>query len=155
MDLSGYGIVLLFFIGGLIFITVTLFVGKALRPSRPNNEKLATYESGEESVGNAWGTFNLRFYVIALIFLLFEVELVFLFPWAIVFADKEIISETGGLWGVFAMVEAFVFIFILAVGLVYVWKNEMLDWEKPKVKVSNYRSPVPSEIYKEFNRKHQ
>ena len=90
MEISGFGTVLLFILGGLFFIIVALFMGKLLRPNHPNEEKMTTYESGEEPVNNAWGAFNVRFYVIALIFILFEVELVFLFPWAIVFADADL-----------------------------------------------------------------
>ena len=83
MEINGFGTVGLFIFGGLGFILIALIVGKLLRPHRPNEEKLTTYESGEDPINNAWGQFNLRFYIIALIFILFEVELVFLFPWAI------------------------------------------------------------------------
>ncbi|HEX6224880.1 MAG TPA: NADH-quinone oxidoreductase subunit A, partial [Chryseolinea sp.] len=83
--LSAFGEVLLFIVAGVIFILVTLLVSKLIRPDRPNPEKLSTYESGEEPVSSAWSQFNIRFYIIALIFLLFEVEIVFLFPWSTVF----------------------------------------------------------------------
>ena len=86
MEINGFGTVGLFILGGLGFILIALMVGKLLRPYRPNEEKLTTYESGEDPVNNAWGQFNLRFYIIALVFILFEVELVFLFPWAVVLA---------------------------------------------------------------------
>lgn len=129
---------------------ITLLVGKILRPVRPNPEKNATYESGEEPVNVAWSVFNIRFYVVALVFLLFETELVFLFPWATVFADKELIAETDGLWGRFALIETFVFIGVLALGLVYVWRNGMLEWVKPKPKPSDYQSKIPSTAYHKF-----
>lgn len=153
-EISGYGVVLLFLIGGLGFILLTVFASWILRPKRPNLEKLATYESGEEPVGSAWGNFNIRFFVIALVFLLFEVELVFLFPWATVFANEELNVATQGLWGKFALVETFVFIAILAVGLVYVWRKGMLDWVKPKPKSSNFQSRIPQEAYHEINKKY-
>ena len=79
-EISGFGIVLLFIIGGLGFVLIMLLIGRFLRPDRPTEEKQTTYESGEDPSGTAWGQFNVRFYVIALIFLLFEAELVFLFP---------------------------------------------------------------------------
>ena len=117
--LSAFGEVLLFIVAGAIFIVVTLFVSKIIRPHRPNPEKLSTYESGEEPVGAAWSQFNIRFYIIALLFLLFEVEIVFLFPWATIFANEKLIKETDGLWGWFTFIEMLVFILILALGLAY------------------------------------
>src|SRR6187431_968790 len=112
--LSAFGEVLLFLVVGIIFIVVTQLVSKILRPSRPNPEKLSSYESGEEAVGSAWVQFNIQFYIIALIFLLFEVEIVFLFPWSTVFANKQLIKETNGLWGWFSLFEMIVFILVLA-----------------------------------------
>jgi NADH-quinone oxidoreductase subunit A len=154
MELEGFGIVLLFIVGGILFLVITLAVSNFLRPNRPNQEKLTTYESGEEPVNNAWTQFNIRFYVIALIFLLFEVELVFLFPWATVFGDAEKIAETDGLWGWFTFIEAFVFIFILVVGLVYVWAKGYLDWVKPGVKTKDFDSKVPKNLYQNINQKY-
>jgi len=154
MEISGFGIVLLFLIGGLVFILVTLGLGRILRPSRPNQEKLTTYESGEDPVGPAWGTFNVRFYIIALIFLLFEVELVFLFPWAIVFGNAEKINATNGLWGWFSLIEALVFVGMLAVGLAYTWKKGMLDWVKPQTGVKEETSTVPQGLYDKINEKY-
>ena len=132
---------------------ITLLVGKILRPVRPNEEKQTTYESGEDPVRSAWGIFNVRFYVIALIFLLFETELVFLFPWATVFADEQMMQETDGLWGKFALSETFVFVGILFLGLVYVWKNGMLDWAKPKPIASKFKSKIPESAYDHINNK--
>src|SRR5215510_10849603 len=103
--LSAFGEILLFIIGGIVFILVTLLVSRIVRPNRPNPEKLSTYESGEEPITAAWTQFNIRFYIVALIFLLFEVEIVFLFPWATVFANKKLIQETNGAWGWFSLIE--------------------------------------------------
>lgn len=152
IEISGFGTVLLFLVGGVGFVLVTLLAGKLLRPSRPNEEKNTTYESGEVPVNTAWNIFNVRFYVIALIFLLFETELVFLFPWAVVFGNKEMIDATEGTWGVFALVEMFIFIAVLALGLAYVWANGMLEWVKPKPKPSDYQSKIPSEAYKHLTK---
>ena len=115
--LSEFGEILLFIIGSLLFMVVTILVASLIRPSRPNPQKLTTYESGEEPVSNAWTQFNVRFYVVALIFLLFEVEIVFLFPWATIFAKKELIQQTNGAWGWFSLLEMLLFIGILALGL--------------------------------------
>ena len=100
-----------FLVGGLVFWWV-------IRPSRFSEEKQTTYECGEEPTGNAWIQFNIRFYVFALIFIIFDVEAVFLLPWAVVF--KRL--------GLLAFVEGLVFIAILAVALVYVWRKGDLEW---------------------------
>ncbi|RED99892.1 NADH-quinone oxidoreductase subunit A [Marinoscillum furvescens] len=153
IELSGFAVVLLFIIGAAGFVVTTMLVGKILRPVRPNEEKNTTYESGEDPVKSAWGVFNIRFYVIALIFLLFETELVFLFPWATVFANEEMNASTDGLWGMFSLVETFIFIGILLLGLVYVWAKGMLDWVKPKPQKSTYRSRIPASAYAHINQK--
>ena len=153
MELSGFGVALLFIIGGIGFVLITLLAGRFLRPVRPNEEKLTTYESGEEPVRSAWNVFNVRFYVIALIFLLFETELVFLFPWGTIYADQELNAATNGLWSRFSIIETFIFIGILTLGLVYVWVNGMLDWAKPKPEKSRYRSKIPQSAYEHLFRK--
>jgi NADH-quinone oxidoreductase subunit A len=153
--LSAFGEVLLFIIAGSIFIVVTLFVSRMIRPNRPNPEKLSTYESGEEALGSAWPQFNIRFYIIALIFLLFEVEIVFLFPWSTIFANKELIKVTGGLWGWYSLAEMVVFILVLAVGLAYAWTNRHLDWIKPNPKPTQFSSPVPKAHYDALNEKYK
>lgn len=149
--ISEFGKVLLFIIAGFLFIAITLFVSRLIRPSRPNPEKLATYESGEEPISAAWTQFNIRFYIVALIFLLFEVELVLLFPWSTVFADKNLIEETNGNWGWVALTEAILFILVLAIGLAYAWVNGFLDWIKPDPKPTEYSSPVPKSLYEKVN----
>ena len=153
IEISGFGTVLLFIVGGITFLLGTLLIGKILRPNRPNPEKQTTYESGEESSGTAWGQFNVRFYVIALIFLLFEAELVFLFPWAIVFSDEELMKQSNGTWIVFSIVETFIFIGILLVGLAYVWVKGMLEWVKPKPLSPNFQSKIPASAYANFESK--
>ena len=149
-EISGFGTILLFIIGGIAFLIVTLLVGKILRPHNPSPEKQTTYESGEEPAGTAWGQFNVRFYIVALIFLLFEAELVFLFPWATVFGDEQLQASTNGLWGKFSMIETFIFIGILLVGLAYVWAKRMLEWVRPKPKTSNFKSKIPESAYQRY-----
>lgn len=153
--ISEFGKVLLFIIGGALFLVVTLLASRLIRPHRPNPEKLSTYESGEEPVTSAWTQFNIRFYVVALIFLLFEVEIVFLFPWATIFADRVLIEKTDGLWGWFAVIEALIFIVVLALGLIYAWVHGHLDWIKPDTDPTLHRSPVPRELYDNINRRYE
>lgn len=119
--LTEFGKVLIFFIIGGLFVAGGLIAAWLLRPRRPYPQKLATYECGEEPVGNAWVRFNVRFYVIALVFLIFDVEAVFLFPWALVYRHI----------GLLAFLEMAVFLAILIVGFAYVWVKGDLDWDKP------------------------
>ena len=93
----------------------------------------------------------MRFYVVALIFLLFEVEILFLFPWATVFAKKELLEETNGLWGWFSVIEVVIFIAVLALGLAYAWINGLLDWVKPVPRATQFSSPVPRGLYDNVN----
>ena len=152
LEITGFGVVLIFIVGGMLFILATLFVGKILRPNRPNEEKLTTYESGEDPIGSAWGQFNIRFYIIALVFILFEVELIFLFPWATVFGDTALLEETNDLWGWFSLLEIALFVGILALGLAYVWGKGHLDWIRPKVKEHAFKGEVPNEMYENLNK---
>lgn len=153
--LSDFGIILLFILGAFAFVAIVLFVSRLLRPDRPNVEKNSTYESGEEPVGNANVQFNIRFYVVALIFVLFDVELVFLFPWATVFGQVRLIQATNGLWGWFALTEAILFVVILALGLAYVWVKGYLDWVKPQPKVPTVETKVPTQLYQQINERYK
>ncbi len=153
--LSDFGILLLFILGAFAFIGLVLFVARLLRPDRPNVEKNSTYESGEEPIGNANVQFNIRFYVVALVFVLFDVELVFLFPWATVFGQQRLIEETGGAWGWFALTEAALFVLILGLGLAYVWAKGYLDWVKPQPKVPTVETKVPTDLYGRVNEKYR
>lgn len=153
-EISEFGNILLFIVGAILFVLLVLFVGKLIRPARPNAEKNATYESGEEAVGNAWAMFNPRFYIIALIFLLFEVELVFMFPWATVFGNKYWITITNGAWGKLAVIEMSFFIGILALGLAYVWKKGYLDWQQPNKIILTEATDFKKEMYQGINVKY-
>ena len=152
---KGYEIILLFIIGALCFAFSMLLISKWLRPHKPTEDKLATYESGEEPMDHPWGVFNIRFFIIILVFVIFEAEIIFLFPWAVIFGDKNLIKESNHLWSQFSLVEVFLFIGILAVGLGYVWKNRMLEWIIPQQKPINFVSPIPKKIYKQFNEKQE
>ncbi len=124
-----FGTVFLFVIIGAVLLTVALLLAKLLSPSRPLKSKLSTYECGEEAEGSAWVKFNIRYYVIALVFIIFDVEVLFLFPWAVVYKDL----------GWLAFIEMAIFLFILIVGLIYVWKKKDLDWVKYRVKYGEGR----------------
>jgi NADH-quinone oxidoreductase subunit A len=152
---SDFGIVLLFIIGAVLFVMFVLSLGKLLRPNRPNPEKLSSYECGEDATGNAWTQFNPRFYIIALIFILFEIEIVFLIPWSIVFGNKDLINETNGLWGWFSLAEVFIFVGILALGLGYSWIKGFLEWEKPHPENEIFESAIPKSLYEDLNKKYE
>lgn len=149
-NLSDYGILLLFIIGAIVFVAIGLLVSKLIRPNRPNFEKLTTYESGEDTIGGAWGQFNLKYYLVAMIFLLFEVEIIYLFPWAVIFGDPQMVYATDWQWAWFALVEMFIFIGILALGLVYAWKKGFLDWVKPQQVSSDFVSKIPKSAYEKY-----
>lgn len=133
--LTEFGRIFIFFLVGVIFVAGGLVFAWILRPHRWYPNKLMTYECGEEPVGSPWVRFNVRFYVIALIFLIFDVEVVFLFPWAIVFQKL----------GLFAFVEMLIFLGILAVGYAYVWVKGDLDWDKPTPRMPRIHQDVASE----------
>ena len=117
--------VLVFFALGLVLCGVMMGLGLLLRPSNPGPWKLTTYECGEPPSGGAWINFNIRFYLIALVFVIFDVELAFIYPVTAVFRDWVARGQ-----GAFALVEIVVFIGILAVGLIYVWAKGDLEWLK-------------------------
>jgi NADH-quinone oxidoreductase subunit A len=120
--LTQHASILVFLAAIVGLMAFTLVLWKVLRPERFDEEKTTTYECGEEPVGNAWIQFNIRFYVFALIFIVFDVEAVFLLPWATVFREL----------GALAYVEGLVFIAILAVALAYVWRKGDLAWVRPE-----------------------
>lgn len=120
--LSEFGIVLLFFIIGIVFVAAGLIAAAIIRPHHPNPVKQSTYECGEEPIGSPWIKFNVRYYVVALIFILFDVEIVLLLPWAVEF--KKL--------GWYSFISMGIFVLILLAGLAYVWAKGDLDWEKPK-----------------------
>lgn len=148
-----YNEILIYLGVGFLFLAGGLITSGFIRPNRPNKEKLAPYESGEEPLGNARVSFPVRYYIIALIFLLFEVEIIFLFPWALVFTDESMINATDGLWGWLTFIEMLIFLTILIIGLVFAWKKGFLDWEAVHVKKEEYKGPVPSDLYKKFNKR--
>jgi NADH-quinone oxidoreductase subunit A len=155
-ELVGY--LLLFLVVGVGFILVHLLVGKVVRPARPDAEKLTIYECGEPTIGSAWIQFDLRFYVVALLFVIFDVEVAFFFPWAVVFGKANALANSRLPEGeraalsaelappaegaapqpvspadahqlaVLAFWDIVVFFGVLLVGFAYLWKRGDLDW---------------------------
>ena len=115
---------------GLAFVFINTIVASVLRPKRKSDVGLETYECGEETIGDAWIQFDIRYYTVALVYVIFAVEIAFLFPWALVF--KAALYGTGAAAdagiGAFVLVEGFLFIAILGLGLAYVWAKGDLDW---------------------------
>lgn len=126
--LTDFGYVLLFIVTGAIFVGIALFVSKLIRPDRPNAAKLMTYECGEIPFGDARVQFNNRFYIIGLMFLIFEVEILLLFPWAVVFKDI----------GWFAFAAMFVFVFLIFIGFIYELGKGELKWDIPVPIIPEY-----------------
>lgn len=149
-QLSAYGNILLMGVIGVLLVAATIFLAKVIAPRKPNPIKLSTYECGEEPTGMAWTQFNPRFYIIALIFLLFDVELIFIFPWATVFGNKELI-QIDSRWGWFTLVEMALFIAVLILGLVYVWKRGYLNWIQVTHVVPQVTTNIPLSAYDKLN----
>ena len=117
--LENYFPILLFILVGLVLGGVLLGLGKLVSPDRPDPEKLSPYECGFEAFEDARMKFDVRYYLVAILFILFDLEIAFLFPWAVVLEDL-------GWFGLGAM---FVFLMVLVVGFVYEWKKGALEWE--------------------------
>lgn len=149
-QLSGFGKVFIYLIMGILFVLFSFYIGKLVALKKPNPEKLTSYECGEEPKGSSWIQFNSRFYVIALVFLLFDVELAFIFPWATVFSQRVLINADSN-WGWLSLVEMFIFVGILLVGLLYVWKKGDLNWIRPEQYLPVSPSKIPVSAYKSLN----
>ncbi|MGD8190343.1 NADH-quinone oxidoreductase subunit A [Brevibacillus ginsengisoli] len=116
---NNYLIVAVFiFLGVLLPVGSVSIVGRLVRPHKPNPEKQTTYESGNIPVGDSWVRFNVKYYIFALLFVIFDVETLFLYPWAVAYNQL----------GLFALIEMVIFILLLVVGLVYAWRKKVLEW---------------------------
>jgi NADH-quinone oxidoreductase subunit A len=124
-----YANVLFGLLFGAAFVVLNIEVlNRILAPKVKDEQKTTVYECGEPAVGSAWIRFDMRFYTMALVFLVFEVEVAFMFPWAAVF--KRLRDLGGEEHGLFVFTEMAVFVAILSVGLVYCWRKGDLDWVK-------------------------
>ena len=117
--MNNYVVVAVFVALGVFLPVAALTLGRFLRPHNPTPEKLTTYESGNEPVGKGQVRFNVRYYLFALMFVVFDVEAVFLYPWAV--ANDRL--------GLFAVVEVLIFVLLLVIGLIYAWKKKVLKWD--------------------------
>jgi NADH-quinone oxidoreductase subunit A len=131
----------------LFFLVVAGIVSSMLRKQEPNAEKLSPYECGEEAVGSPWVKFNLRFYLVGLLFVLFEAELVLLFPWAVFTGAKNLPIENVQSLKYLAFTEALVFVSILFLGLLYAWKHGFLDSAKPQPQEPFQPKGIDSTVY--------
>lgn len=107
-----------FFMLALVFPAAPILIAQLLRPKRPNKIKLETYECGIETVGDAWVQFKVQYYLYALVFLVFDIEMIFLFPWAVAYNQLAL----------FAFVEMVIFIALLSLALLYAWRKGALEW---------------------------
>ncbi|PKL51932.1 MAG: NADH-quinone oxidoreductase subunit A [Nitrospira bacterium HGW-Nitrospira-1] len=121
--LNTYGNIFVFFVMGFLFVFMSMALVKLIAPSRPNPEKNMTYECGEDPIGSGWINFNARFYLIAILFIIFDVEIILVFPVIVNFRDNLL---AGG--GLAAFIEIFLFVTVLFLGLVYAWRNGYLEW---------------------------
>jgi NADH-quinone oxidoreductase subunit A len=118
--LGSYATLGLLLVAGVGFFAVAFTANRLLRPHRPTPEKLSSYECGLDPVGGDWAQSQIRYYVYAYLYVLFAVESVFLFPWALVF------DRPG--FGAVTVVEMAIFVAVLALGLLYAWRKRVLDW---------------------------
>lgn len=116
--------VLVFGAVGLAFVLVNVAIGSIIRPKRKTEQGLEVYECGEETIGESWIRFDIRYYTVALIYVIFAVEITFLFPWAMVLREAFATPDIG-YW---ALAKGFLFVTILFFGLVAVWVKGDLDW---------------------------
>lgn len=137
--LTEFGKIFVFILTAALFVVVAIYVARLLRPKRPTFEKLTTYECGENPEGSPWVKFNIRFYVVALIFLIFDVEVVLLIPWALVYKELGIVGYLIGA----------IFLILLGVGMAYEWKKGDLEWARPKIKEPTLEIIKSTEIKKE------
>jgi len=116
----------IFFGFGLAFVLINLTIGKLIRPKMPNVEKGAIYECGEPTIGESWVQFDLRFYIVALFYLVFDVEVALIYPWAVVYRDFPIPALVLGL----------PFLGIVVIGYIYEWYSGSLEWVRSSVNTS-------------------
>lgn len=120
--ITEFGKIFVFILTAILFVIVAVFASKLIRPAKPTKEKLMTYECGENIEGSPWVKFNIRFYVVALIFLIFDVEVVLLVPWSLVYKQ----------FGMAGFIVGAIFLLLLGLGMAYEWRKGDLEWARPK-----------------------
>lgn len=140
--LTEFGKVFVFILTAIMFVIISVVAARLIRPARPTSEKLTTYECGENPEGSPWVKFNIRFYVVALIFLIFDVEVVMLIPWALVYQE-------GGILG---FLIGAIFLILLGLGMAYEWRKGDLEWARPIINppILEKRKPPEQDIEKQL-----
>ena len=117
---------------GAAFVLINMMMGAVARPKIPNPEKLAVYECGEPSIGSSWVQFDLRFYIVALVYLIFDVEVALFYPWAVAYGNANELAASIGMsvssLRAVAIVDMLFFFGVLLVGFAYLWRFGYLDW---------------------------
>ena len=109
----------IFLLVAIMFPLLPILLAKLVAPKKPNPIKNSSYECGIEAKGDSWIQFKVQYYIYALIFVIFDIEVIFIYPWAVAYRQM----------GLFALVEMFIFVAILVLGLVYAWKKNVLEWK--------------------------
>ena len=140
----------IFFALGAAFVFVNLTAGSLARPKAPHPEKLATYECGEPTIGSSWVQFDLRFYIVALVFLVFDVEVALFYPWAVAYGDAASIASKVGMTlrqvrGA-ALVDMLFFFGMLMVGFAYLWRFGYLDWVRSAASHPSASQQLPPKL---------
>ena len=136
--LTEFGKIFVFIILAGLFVWVAIFAAMLLRPKRPSYEKSQIYECGENPEGSPWVKFNIRFYVIALIFLIFDVEIVLLFPWALTYKNFGFAGFAAGA----------IFLIILFLGMAYEWRKGDLEWARPTIEKLDLNKILEKKVQK-------
>lgn len=148
--MSGYILLGAFFIGAFLFVGLGYLVSRLLQTQKPNDQKLAPYECGEESQGQGQSAFNFRFQLPALIFLLFEVEIVLLAP-ILLAQNQPVTGFNSSQWFFQIQLIAVVFVMILGLGYVLALSLGYLDWDKPELEPVIFEGPIPDWAYEQAN----
>ncbi len=124
--------VTLFIAVGIAFVFANLVLGSFIRPTVPSPEKSAAYECGEPTMGSSWVQFDLRFYIIALLYLVFDVEVALFYPWAVVYGNAAAAAKAAGItlfaYRETALIDMLLFFGLLLLGFAYLWRFGYLDW---------------------------
>ena len=121
---------------GAAFVLVNLVVGALVRPHVPNPEKAAVYECGEPTIGSSWVQFDLRFYIVALVYLIFDVEVALFYPWAVAYGNASKNPEGAFAIRQTGLVDMLFFFGVLMVGFAYLWRFGYLDWVRSSATTS-------------------
>ena len=140
--LTEFGKVFIFILVGIGFVGIAIIMAYLVRPKRPTVEKQTTYECGEDPIGSPWQKFNIRFYVVALIFLIFDVEVVMLFPWAINYRD----------YGFYGFGVGAIFLIVLFIGMIYEWRKGDLEWERSEPITPNLKNFIKTKEVKDIEK---